>query len=289
MIGNFWYVNLLISVSGFFFFLPRGGIQLEKLLTLMSRLPESSGLGKAIEQFFIGLLYKDLPHPPGPYLALPPSGAIPYPLPAGVKYAYRPADGSYYNPLVPSLGMAGMPYARSVPTTTTIPTSHLPDAATVFDTLLRRDQFITHPGGLSSLFFAFADLIIHTIFYTNQKDWTVNNASSYLDLGVLYGRSEKQVNSVRRLDGSGKIWSDVFADSRILFMPPSVCALLIMFSRNHNVSFPYPRLSFLMTLRSSSPKKYWTSTRNLLSRPYPLLILAHAPPKTTRSSTGRDW
>jgi linoleate 10R-lipoxygenase len=203
----------------------------------MSRLPKDSKLGKTIEQYLIGLLYRDLPHPPGPYLALPPAGTIPYPHPAGVQYAFRPVDGSYYNPLTPSLGMAGMPYARSVPTSTTIPVSHLPDAATVFDTLLRRDQFVGHPGGLSSLFFAFADLIIHTIFNTSHADWAINNASSYLDLGLLYGRSEKQVNSVRQLDGSGKIWNDIFADSRLLFMPPSVCALLIIFSRNHNVGF----------------------------------------------------
>lgn len=204
----------------------------------MSRLPKGSKLGKTIEQYVIGLLYKDLPHPPGPYLALPPPGTIPYPQPAGVHYAYRPADGSYYNPLNSSLGKAGMPYARSVPTKTTIPVSHLPDAATVFDTLLRRDQFVPHPGGLSSLFFAFADLIIHTIFDTSHADWSINNASSYLDLSLLYGASEEQVNSVRRLDGSGKIWNDVFADSRLLFMPPPVCALLIIFSRNHNVSIP---------------------------------------------------
>lgn len=211
----------------------------------MSRLPKGSRLGETVEQFFIGVLYKDLPHPPGPYLALPPANTIPYPQPAGVRYAYRPADGSYYNPLVPSLGMAGMPYARSVPTGTTVPASHLPDPATVFDSLLRRDQFVTHPGGLSSLFFAFADLIIHTIFNTSHADWTINNASSYLDLSLLYGRSENQVKSVRRLDGSGKIWSDVFADPRILFMPPSVCALLIMFSRNHNVGFPHiPNANF---------------------------------------------
>lgn len=191
-----------------------------------------------IEQYLIGALYKDLPHPPGPYLALPPTGPFPSPQPVGVNYAFRPANGSYYNPLTPSLGMAGTPYARSVPTRTTIPVSHLPDAATVFDTLLRRDQFVPHPGGLSSLFFAFADLIIHTIFNTSHADWATNNASSYLDLGILYGASEKQVDSVRRLDGSGMIWNDVFADSRLLFMPPSVCALLIIFSRNHNVSFP---------------------------------------------------
>ena len=218
-------------------FSQRGGTQLEKLLTLMSRLPKGSRLGKTIEQYVIGLLFKDLPHPPGPYLALPPTGTTAPPQPAGVRYAYRPADGSFYNLLSPSLGKAGMPYARSVPQKTTTPVSHMPDAGTVFDSLLRRDQFVTHPGGLSSLFFAFANLIIHSIFDTSHADRSINNASSYLDLSVLYGSSEKQVNSVRRLDGTGKIWNDVFADSRLLFMPPSVGALLIIFSRNHNVSF----------------------------------------------------
>jgi linoleate 10R-lipoxygenase len=204
----------------------------------MSRLPKGSKVEKTIAEFLIGLLYKDLPHPPGPYLALPPAGATASPQPIGVHYAYRPADGSFYNPLYPSLGKTGMPYARSVPQKTTIPISHLPDAATVFDTLLRRDHFVPHPGGLSSLFFAFADLIIHSIFETNHADWSINNTSSYLDLSILYGRSEKQVSSIRRLDGTGKIWNDVFSDPRLLFMPPSVCALLIIFSRNHNVSFP---------------------------------------------------
>ena len=40
---------------------------------------------------------------------------------------------------------------------------------------------------------------------------------------------------VRRMDGTGRLWEDVFADARILFMPPNVCALLVLFCRNHNV------------------------------------------------------
>lgn len=225
----------------------------------MSRLPKDSRLGQTLEEYIIGLLYKDLPHPPGPYLALPPADPIPYPQPVGVNYAFRPADGSYYNPLVPSLGRARMPYARSVPTKVIMPVAHLPDPNTVFDALLRRDNFVPHPGGLSSLFFAFADLIIHTIFNTSHANWTVNNASSYLDLGLLYGNSEDQVKACRRLDGSGMIWNDVFSDPRLLFMPPSVCALLLMFSRNHNVSFPpppYTPWAFLTMLGSMSPTRY---------------------------------
>lgn len=47
--------------------------------------------------------------------------------------------------------------------------------------------FARHPGGISSLFFAFADLVIHSCFNTNHGDWSVNDASSYLDLSPLYG------------------------------------------------------------------------------------------------------
>jgi hypothetical protein len=153
-----------------------------------------------------------------------------------VKYAFRPADGSNYNPLFPSLGKAGSPYARSVPALRPMPKHVLPDPGLVFDTLLRREKFVPHPGGISSLFFAFADLVIHSIFNTNRMDWAVNDNSSYLDLSILYGSSDKEVDGVRRKDGTGKLYEDVFADSRLLFMPPASCALLVLLSRNHNVS-----------------------------------------------------
>lgn len=152
-----------------------------------------------------------------------------------VKYAFRPADGSNYNPLFPSLGKAGSPYARSVPGRHSMPKNVLPDPSLVFDTLLRREKFEPHPGGISSLFFAFADLVIHSIFNTNHTDWNINDASSYLDLSILYGSSDSAVHQVRRHDGTGRLWEDVFADSRLLFMPPATCALLVLLSRNHNV------------------------------------------------------
>lgn len=40
---------------------------------------------------------------------------------------------------------------------------------------------------------------------------------------------------MRKKDGTGKIWEDAFADGRLLSMPPSVCALAVLFSRHHNV------------------------------------------------------
>jgi prostaglandin-endoperoxide synthase 2 len=135
--------------------------------------------------------------------------------------------------------MAGSPYARSVPSQRCLSKAALPPSELVFDTLLKRDKFVEHPGGISSLFFAFADIIIHNIFNTDPKGWNINTASSYLDLSPLYGSSQDAVNSVRRLDGTGRLHDDVFADPRLLNMPPAVGALLILFNRNHNVSLPF--------------------------------------------------
>jgi linoleate 10R-lipoxygenase len=197
-------------------------------------------LGYFSQQFH--LVYKDLPHPPSGYLALPApyqSSVTPSDFWKNwVDYAYRAADGSNNNPLIPSLGMAGSPYAQSVPPLRPLSPAALPPPELVFDKLLKRDKFEPHPGGISSLFFAFADIIIHNIFNTDPEIWVRNNSSSYLDLSPLYGTSEKTVNSVRKSDGTGQIHNDVFTDFRLTWMPPAVCALLVLFSRNHNVSTP---------------------------------------------------
>ncbi|KAG6837017.1 hypothetical protein H0H93_016224 [Arthromyces matolae] len=208
---------------------------LEDALVLMSRseklCPE---LSSKLQQSVISLLYKDLPHPPRGYLAqfdpLKPSDETRPDLP----FPFRSADGSNYNPAVPSLGKAGSPYARSVPPTHVNNKHNLPDPGLLFDHILRRKEFVPHPGGISSLFFAFANLVIHSIFDTDHHDPTKNSTSSYLDLSILYGNSESDVNQVRRLDGSGKLWNDVFSDSRLLLMPPASCALLVLLNRNHN-------------------------------------------------------
>jgi linoleate 10R-lipoxygenase len=222
----------------------------------MSRLPQDSDFSWKLQQFVVGLLYKGLPHHPASSLALSPIEGTIHAV-QGVRYTYRSADGSDYNPLFPSLGRAGTPYAHSVPSVRNPSLFRLPEPSLVFDALLQRDEFIPHPGGLSSLFFAFANLIVHTIFNTNHSDWTINNASSYLDLSALYGSSEQQVNAVRKNDGTGKLWEDVFADSRLLYMPPSVGALLILFSRNHNVRIIYSNFSCSSSDRPFSilPKK----------------------------------
>ncbi|CAA7270854.1 unnamed protein product [Cyclocybe aegerita] len=207
---------------------------LEKLIQIMSR-SKDYAVSKKMQQMVINLLYKDLPHPPTGYLCSIPVNPSQSHVPqTRVKYAFRSADGSNNNPLFPTLGQAGSPYARSVSSTRIIPKSALPDPGLVFDTLLKRDKFEKHPAGISALFFAFADLVIHSIFNTNHTDWTINDASSYLDLSILYGSSDQEVDSIRKKDGSGALYEDVFADKRLLMMPPASCALLVLLSRNHN-------------------------------------------------------
>ncbi|KAF8521309.1 heme peroxidase [Gautieria morchelliformis] len=153
----------------------------------------------------------------------------------GLKnFAYREADGSCNNPLIPELGAAHKPYARLVASSHVAPLSTLPDPGLVFDMLLKRDRQVENSTGISSLFFAFANLIAHTLFRTNSNDRSINDTSSYLDLSPLYGVDHIEQNKVRRFDGTGQLWDDVFADMRLLGMPPSVAALLIVFNRNHN-------------------------------------------------------
>jgi linoleate 10R-lipoxygenase len=71
-------------------------------------------------------------------------------------------------------------------------------------------------------------------FRTNHEDWTINDTSSYVDLSPLYGNSLEAQLKLRRLDGTGLMWNDVFAEDRLLFLPPISCTLLVIFCRNHN-------------------------------------------------------
>ncbi|EJU01026.1 linoleate diol synthase [Dacryopinax primogenitus] len=211
---------------------------LEKLLTLMARMPADSAINQRIQSFFIDTLYKDLPHPPSAYLApFPQITPDPYPK---RSYHYRSTNGDNYSPAFPLLGRAGLPYSRSVPSASQVPPSSLPDPGLVFDLLLARPagKFNAHPGGLSSLFFGMANLVIHSIFDTNRTDWNINDTSSYIDLSPLYGNGVSKMKAppeaLRRFDGTGRLHEDVFGDARLLFMPPTTAVLLVLLCRNHN-------------------------------------------------------
>ncbi|KDQ61436.1 hypothetical protein JAAARDRAFT_203950 [Jaapia argillacea MUCL 33604] len=192
---------------------------LEHVLMLMSRLPPGSILTK-LQNATVELLYNDLPHPPASYI--------------GPEYAYRTADGSNNNIEAPDMGKAGTPYSRSVQQQKALPSHVLPDPGLVFDVLLKREGFVKHPAGLSSLFFSFAALVIHTVFRTSHANVNINETSSYVDLAPLYGNNQESQNKVRVRDGRGLMHPDVFAEDRLLLLPPAVCVLLVLFNRNHN-------------------------------------------------------
>ncbi|KAG1881160.1 heme peroxidase [Suillus subluteus] len=194
---------------------------LEHLLSFMANHPSGKISGMA-RTFTIKLLYNDLAHPPATYI--------------GPEYQFRAADGSGNNPDAPNLGKAGTPYARSVQGANPLPRNQMPDAGLVFDTLLRREKFTPHPQGLSALMFSFAALVIHSVFRSDHTPGRqhINMTSGYVDLAPLYGNDQATQDKVRNKDGRGLLHLDVFAEDRLLFLPPPVCVLLILFNRNHN-------------------------------------------------------
>ncbi|CAE6439322.1 unnamed protein product [Rhizoctonia solani] len=160
--------------------------------------------------------------------------AIPHPVDTLLGERFRRADGSHNNVYVPSMGQAGMPYARTCQGRHRL--KSLPEPAVVFDELLKapsktRDP---HPGGNSSLTFAFASLVTHSLFRTDPSDWNKNLTSSYLDLSPLYGSNQEEQDAVRIKNGYGRLHPDTFSEGRIVFLPPAAAALLVVWNRNHN-------------------------------------------------------
>ncbi|KAJ6581524.1 linoleate diol synthase [Mycena capillaripes] len=194
-------------------------LALEHGITFISRLPEGS-LATSLQNKTVQLLYNDLSHPHATNI--------------GNGYAWRTADGSNNNVNAPQMGQGGTAYARSVQQKNPLPKHELPDAGLVFDTLLKREGFVKHPAGLSSLMFSFAALVIHSIFRTSHANVNINETSSYVDLSPLYGHNQDTQDQVRVKDGRGMLHPDVFAEDRLLLLPPAVCVILVLFSRNHN-------------------------------------------------------
>ncbi|KAI0923759.1 hypothetical protein AcV5_009223 [Taiwanofungus camphoratus] len=192
---------------------------LEHVLVFLSR-HSTGAFGAKLQDAVVELLYDDLAHPPETYI--------------GDTYAWRAADGANNNLGVPDMGKARTPYSRSVQQTHPLPRNEMPDAGLVFDTLLRREEFVKHPAGLSSMMFSFAALVIHTVFRTSHDNVNINETSSYVDLAPLYGNNRDMQNKIRVRDGRGLLHPDTFAEDRLLLLPPAVCVLLVLFNRNHN-------------------------------------------------------
>ncbi|KAF9477868.1 heme peroxidase [Pholiota conissans] len=190
-------------------------------LEILAKIDPESDLAVKMGNGVINLLYNTVPHPPASYL--------------GPQHMFRNADGSGNNLENPDLGRSGTTYARSVQGKYGLPRSSLPDPGLVFDTILKRNRQKQHPGGMSSLIFAYASIVTHSLFRTDLKNIAINNASSYLDLSPLYGDNQAAQDKIRdKAQGRGLLYPDTFSEDRLLFLPPAASVLLVMYSRNHN-------------------------------------------------------
>lgn len=191
---------------------------MEGLIQTAATLADGSDLQKQLTEKLIGQLWNDLQHPPQSYL--------------GEKYQYRSADGSYNSLKNPQVGAAGTPYARTVKPAT-MQTPVRPDPGVVFDSIMTRKHAELHPNRISSMLFYLASIIIHDCFRTSHEDMSISMTSSYLDLAPLYGSNQEE-QDLMRTHADGKIKPDCFSEARLLFFPPGVGAILIMFNRFHN-------------------------------------------------------
>ncbi|CAG8688651.1 14198_t:CDS:2, partial [Racocetra persica] len=189
-----------------------------KILITISEITKLEPVLSILERILVTYLWKDITKPPV--------------MLAGCRN--RNADGSDYSRLnlYSELGKSGSRYS-CLTRIRKISKSNIPDANDIFNSIMKRIEFNSHPSGISANLFYLSILIAHDLFNTSYKDSTINLNSSYLDLAPLYGSNHKQQNSVRTFK-NGQLKPDTFADSRILLQPPGVGSMLILFSRNHN-------------------------------------------------------
>uniref|UniRef100_A0A0L0MYV5 linoleate 8R-lipoxygenase n=1 Tax=Tolypocladium ophioglossoides (strain CBS 100239) TaxID=1163406 RepID=A0A0L0MYV5_TOLOC len=237
----------------------------ELLIGILTSLPSTSIARTQLTNKLIDTLWGNLQHPPLSYVGgdvrydvvdskapIAPNNPKPYDTiefkvpdsdivlreqvpqqPDGV-YQYRTPDGSYNNILQPNLGRAGMPYAKTVRTTTRLH-GVKSDPGLLFDLLMARDDkfFKENPAGISSMFFYHASIIIHDIFRTSRTDMNKSDTSSYLDLAPLYGSSLRDQLEIRTMK-EGMLKPDTFHEKRLLGQPGGVNVMLVLYNRFHN-------------------------------------------------------
>jgi linoleate 8R-lipoxygenase/9,12-octadecadienoate 8-hydroperoxide 8R-isomerase/linoleate 8R-lipoxygenase/9,12-octadecadienoate 8-hydroperoxide 8S-isomerase len=149
---------------------------LERLITLLAKLPPHSHVGKQLTNGFVNTLWDSLEHPP------------PRTLDKDLKY--READGSYNNSRDPLLGASGTPYARTV-STSVFQNPDLPEPGIIFDSIMSRGDgthFREHPNKISSMFFYLATIITHDCFQTVRFE--IGNRVSYANFSI-FNRTQK--------------------------------------------------------------------------------------------------
>ncbi|KAL3448255.1 heme peroxidase [Aspergillus insuetus] len=191
---------------------------MERIIRLVAKMPDKSHNRDMATHKFLSTLWDTLPHPPLSYV--------------GDKYAYRSADGSDNNPVLPRLGAANTEYARTTEPSKIRP-PNMPDPGLIFDSIFARDTFKPHPNNVSSFFFTWASLIIHDIFQTDPAHPEKNRTSSYLDLSILYGDNQAEQDQMRTF-ADGMIKPDSFSEPRLHALPAASGVVLIMLNRFHN-------------------------------------------------------
>ncbi|KAL3493260.1 hypothetical protein BJX62DRAFT_223926 [Aspergillus germanicus] len=191
---------------------------MERIIRLVAKMPDKSHNRDMATHKFLSTLWDSLPHPPLSYV--------------GDKYAYRSADGSDNNPVLPRLGAANTEYARTTEPSKIRP-PNMPDPGLIFDSIFARDSFKPHPNNVSSFFFTWASLIIHDIFQTDPAHPEKNRTSSYLDLSILYGDNQAEQDQMRTF-ADGLIKPDSFSEPRLHALPAASGVVLIMLNRFHN-------------------------------------------------------
>jgi hypothetical protein len=191
---------------------------MEGIIRTAAKLPDGSTNRDTLTNQFLTQLWNDLEHPPKSYL--------------GATYQYRSADGSFNSLVHPRLGAAGTPYARTVKPSM-VQTPARPDPGVIFDSVMTRKHSELHPNRISSVLFYVASIIVHDCFKTDHRDYANSMTSSYLDLSPLYGSNQAE-QDIMRTGENGKLKPDCFSEARLLYFPPGVGVLLIMFNRFHN-------------------------------------------------------
>lgn len=110
----------------------------------------------------------------------------------------------------------------------------------------------------------------NSVFRTSHTDVNINETSSYCDLAPLYGHNQETQDRVRRKEGLGLLHPDSFAEDRLLLLPPAVCVLLVLFSRNHNVGVTVLVLQFVNQLAYSvhCEETLWHKRAEEVQRPF---------------------
>ena len=239
----------------------------------------------------------------------------------GPSHSFRQADGGGNNLQYPDLGRAGFAYSRSVQGKWCMPPETLPDPGLIFDTLLKRravsccsrkrgiliwlgvivfsstslTQMATRQWPLLSLLWSHTvyselirwtgtSIILHRILILALFMASVSVSFNNEDVSHRYIDQATQDQVRDKELGRGYLYPDTFSEERLLFLPPASSALLVILSRNHNVSHLLDYLSNDDMSTSTYAICSWRSTKREHGRILHLLMRRQERSKMKRFS-----